>query len=44
MKVRGDLTITQKPPSRAFSYLKVPTSAFTLKTLLRHHVKQADSK
>ena len=28
-------------PIRAFSWLKAPTSAFTLKTLLRHYVKQA---
>ena len=27
--------------TRAFSWLKVPTSAFTFKTLLRHYVKQA---
>ena len=30
-------TITEKAPSRAFSWLKVPTSAFTFKTLLRHY-------
>ena len=29
-------TITEKAPTRAFSWLKVPTSAFTFKTLLRH--------
>ena len=29
-------TITEKAPSRAFSWLKAPTSAFTFKTLLRH--------
>ena len=28
-------TITEKAPTRAFSWLKVPTSAFTFK--LRHH-------
>ena len=26
-------TITEKDPTRAFSWLKAPTSAFTLKTL-----------
>ena len=30
------LTITEKAPTKAFSWLKVPTSAFTFKTLLRH--------
>ena len=34
-------TITEKAPTRAFSWLKVPTSAFTLKTLLRHYAKWA---
>ena len=29
-------TITKKAPTRAFSWLKAPTSAFTFKTLLRH--------
>ena len=29
-------TITEKDPTRAFSWLKAPTSAFTFKTLLRH--------
>ena len=29
-------TITEKTPSRAFSWLKVPTGTFTIKTLLRH--------
>ena len=32
-------TITEKAPTRAFSYLKAPTSAFTFKTLLRHYAK-----
>ena len=27
-------TITEKAPTRAFSWLKAPTSAFTFKTLL----------
>ena len=30
-------TITEKAPTRAFSWLKTPTSAFTFKTLLRHY-------
>ena len=34
-------TIMEKAPTRAFSWLKVPTSAFTLKTLLRHYAKRA---
>ena len=34
-------TITEKAPTRAFSWLKAPTSAFTLKTLLRHYAKRA---
>ena len=34
-------TITEKDPTRAFSWLKAPTSAFTFKTLLRHYAKQA---
>ena len=29
------------PYTRAFSWLKAPTSAFTFKTLLRHYAKQA---
>ena len=32
-----DLTITEKAPNRGFSWLKVPTSAFTFKTLSRHY-------
>ena len=31
--------ITEKAPTRAFSWLKAPTSAFTIKTLLRHYAK-----
>ena len=38
-KVREDFTITEKAPTRAFSWLKAPTSAFTFKTLLRHYAK-----
>ena len=34
-------TITEKASTRAFSWLKAPTSAFTFKTLLRHYAKQA---
>ena len=34
-------TITEKAPTRTFSLLKAPTSAFTFKTLLRHYAKQA---
>ena len=32
--------ITEKAPTRAFSWLKAATTAFTLKTLLRHYAKQ----
>ena len=31
----------EKAPTRAFSWLKAPTSAFTFKTLLRHYAKRA---
>ena len=34
-------TITEKAPTRTFSSLKAPTSAFTFKTLLRHYAKRA---
>ena len=34
-------TITEKAPTRAFSWLKAPTSAFTFKTLLRHYARRA---
>ena len=34
-------TITEKAPTRAFSWLKAPTSAFTFKTLLRYYAKRA---
>ena len=34
-------TITEKAPTRAFSWLKAPTSTFTFKTLLRHYAKRA---
>ena len=39
--VPEDFTITEKAPTRAFSWLKAPTSAFTFKTLLRHYAKRA---
>ena len=35
-KVREYFTTTEKAPTRAFSLLKAPTSAFTFKTLSRH--------
>ena len=31
----------EKAPTRVFSWLKAPTSAFTFKTLLRHYAKRA---
>ena len=33
--------LTEKAPTRAFSWLKAATTAFTFKTLLRHYAKQA---
>ena len=33
--------ITEKAPTRAFSWLKTATTAFTFKTLLRHCAKRA---
>ena len=38
---RWSCTITEKAPSRAFSWLKAATTAFTFKTLLRHYAKRA---
>ena len=35
VKLSIGFTITEKAPTRAFSWLKVPTSTFTFKTLLR---------
>ena len=32
---------TEKAPTRAFSWLKAATTAFTFKTLLRHYAKWA---
>ena len=40
-KVREDFTITEKAPTRAFSWFKAPTSAFTFKTVLRHFANWA---
>ena len=34
-------TITEEAHTRAFSWLKVATTAFTFKTLLRHYAKRA---
>ena len=34
------LVITEKAPTRAFSWLKAATTAFTFKTLSRHYAKQ----
>ena len=34
-----DFTITEKAPTRAFSWLKAPTSALTFRTLLRDYAK-----
>ena len=34
-------TIKEKPPTRAFSWLKAATTAFTFRTLLRHYAKRA---
>ena len=34
-------TITEKAPTRAFSWLKAATTAFTLKTLWRHYAKRS---
>ena len=39
-KVSVDFTITEKVPIRASSWLKVPSSSFTFKTLLTHYAKQ----
>ena len=37
---RRSCTIMEKAPTRAFSWLKAPTSAFTFNTLLRHYAKR----
>ena len=39
--VPEDFTITEKAPTRAFSWFKAATTAFTFKTLLRHYAKRA---
>ena len=39
--VREDFTITENALTKAFSWLKVLTSAATFKTLFRHYAKQA---
>ena len=36
--------ITEKAPTRAFSWLKAATTAFTFKTLLRHYAKLASTQ
>ena len=41
MKVIRRFVITEKAPTRAFSWLKAATTAFTFKTLLRHYAKWA---
>ena len=41
MRVREDLTITEKGPTRAFSWLEGDTSAFTFNILLRRYAEQA---
>ena len=35
------IVITEKAPTRAFSWLNAATTAFTFKTLLRHYAKRA---
>ena len=37
----GTFVITEKASTRAFSWLKEPTSAITFKTLTRHYAEQA---
>ena len=39
-KVREDFTIMEKAATRAFSWLKAPTSTFTFMTVKRHCAKQ----
>ena len=39
-KVREEFAIMEKAPTKSFSWLKVPTNAFTIKNLLRHYAKQ----
>ena len=40
-KVPSEGSYTEKAPTRAFSWLKAATTAFTFKTLLRHYAKWA---
>ena len=35
--------ITEKDPTTAFSWLKVPTSALTFEALIRHYAKQVQT-
>ena len=42
-KVREYFTITEKAPTRAFSWLKAPTSAFTFKMLCLLRVKSSQT-
>ena len=39
--VPEDFTITGKASTRAFSWLKAPTSAFTFKNLFKHYAEEA---
>ena len=39
--IGGRFVNTEKAPPRALSWLKVVTTAFTFKTLLRHYAKRA---
>ena len=38
-KVREDFTITEKAPTEAFFWLKVPTVTFSFKNILRQYAK-----
>ena len=40
-KVRKEFTITEEATTRAFSWLKPPTSVYTFGILLRHYAKRA---
>ena len=40
-KVREYFPITEEAPTRAFSWVKAATTAFTFKTLLRHYAERA---
>ena len=39
-EVTPTFTIMEEVPTEAFIWLKVPTGAFTFKTLLRHYAKR----